>query len=413
MQQTSRQKVTVIGMGLGKEDLTARHLDLISRADILIGGARQLACFPKSGAITKEINKNLAEVVGFIRERMASKAIVVLASGDPLFYGIGAYLAKQLGSDNIEVHPNISSIAGAFARLKLPWHDADILSLHGRKLEGAFYSYFAGKHKVAVLTDSNNTPAWLARRLLDCGLDDFTITILEHMGSENEKVTRCSLQTAAKGATAFSQPNVVVLLRQPQQPGTMLHPGMPDQAFEHQRGLITKTEVRIISIAKLRLRPGQTLWDLGSGCGSVAIEASQYLGRGRIVALEKSPERADMIRRNCLTYDVANLEVVCGEMPLALEKLAPPDRIFIGGGGRDLAAIITRAAVLLKPGGIMVVNTVVLENMQAAMTTMESLAMQPEITQVQVSRGHGLPHGRMLKAQNPVWILTSTQTKRV
>lgn len=184
---------------------------------------------------------------------------------------------------------------------------------------------------------------------------------------------------------------------------------MGEDTFEHDRGLITKAEVRVISIAKLKLEPDLVLWDLGAGCGSVAIEASQYLSRGRVLAVEKSVDRAAMITRNRTTHNVSNLEVICAELPEALTELPEADRVFIGGGGRDLETIIKQAAAKLKPFGIMVVNTVVIENMYAAMRAMESLAMQPDITQVQVSRSHGLPHGSMFKAHNPVWILTGTQ----
>lgn len=399
--------VAIIGLGVGPEDLTKRHLGLVEGADILIGGKRHLSYFPQWQGEKRVIDKNLAAVIEFIREHMEHKTIVVLASGDPLFFGIGSYLLKKLGRERVTIYPNISSIAAAFARIKESWHDADLLSLHGRSTPGDFCRYFAGKDKVAILTDTTHTPAIVARRLLDCGYDDYRVWILEQLGSGHEQVSHCSLEEAAK--MSCSEPNLLILKRpagEKSKEGVSVYAAMEEDDFVHEQGLITKAEVRTVSLAKLRLESDHLLWDLGAGSGSVSIEASFYVREGRIIAVEKNPARITMIEENREKFAVTNLLIVRCQMPEGLSELPSPDRVFIGGGGPNLPDIIEAAVNRLKSGGRIVCNTVVLENMQAALGTMGRLGLQPEIIQLQVSRGYRLPHGNILKPQNPVWILT-------
>jgi precorrin-6Y C5,15-methyltransferase (decarboxylating) len=185
--------------------------------------------------------------------------------------------------------------------------------------------------------------------------------------------------------------------------------GAPDEWFEHQQGLITKSEVRAVTLAKLRLGSGQVLWDLGAGSGSVAIEASLFIGKGRMVAVEKSPQRIEQIKANARRFNVRRLSVVQAELPEGLKGLPQPDRVFIGGGGRDLKGIITAAARHLGPDGLMVVNTVILQNANEAVTTLQKLGFATELVQVQIHRSQPMPYGERLEALNPVWIITGSR----
>jgi precorrin-6Y C5,15-methyltransferase (decarboxylating) len=181
---------------------------------------------------------------------------------------------------------------------------------------------------------------------------------------------------------------------------------MAEDRFSHQQGLITKAEVRAVVLSKLRLdAPDLCLWDLGAGSGSVAVEAACFLRRGRIIAVERSPERIADIRANKRRFGLLNLEIVQAELPGGMEALPRPDRVFIGGGGRALPAILKRAADSLRPGGVLAVNTVVLESLQAARAGMNECGLAPETVQVQISRARDMPHGQRLQAENPVWIL--------
>jgi precorrin-6Y C5,15-methyltransferase (decarboxylating) len=170
--------------------------------------------------------------------------------------------------------------------------------------------------------------------------------------------------------------------------------------------LITKSEIRAITLSKLRLLKDHVLWDLGAGSGSVAIEASLLVPAGRVFALEKNPERIQQIEINKSQFGVKNLEVMHAVLPEGLEGLPRPDRIFIGGGGRDLANIINAAVPFLKPDGLVVVNTVLIPNIQTATETLRALDFKTSKVQVQIGRSRDMPWGDRLEGQNPVWIIS-------
>jgi precorrin-6Y C5,15-methyltransferase (decarboxylating) len=181
---------------------------------------------------------------------------------------------------------------------------------------------------------------------------------------------------------------------------------MDDGCFDHERGLITKSEVRAVTLSKLALKPGQTLWDLGAGSGSVGIEAATLLGPGRIVAVEQKSTRTAQIKTNARRLGVFNLDVVQTQLPDGLDALPRPDRVFIGGGGKDLAAIISAAAGYLLPGGIMVVNTILMTNLTAGIASLEAAGLETGVVQVQISTDKSMPFSRRFEPQSPVWIIT-------
>lgn len=398
--------VTIIGMGMTAEDLTARHLKIIDKADVLVGGKRLLNLFKESRARKKVIGKDIDGIVEFVRQEMKNKKIVVLASGDPLFFGIGRQLVEAIGGDNTSIYPNISSVSAAFARLKEPWDDVRVISLHGRKNEGRLLQALEEKNIIAVFTDPKNNPARLAAGLLENQILNFKICVLEALGSSAEKVNWYTLAEAA--GMKFTDPNMVVLKRSPigrelQKP---LYLGAPDNWYDHEKGLITKSEIRAITLSKLRLATGHVLWDLGAGSGSVAAEAALLVKKGKIFAVEKNSARIAQIKINKKRFGIGNLKVIQAELPQGLEKLPRPDRIFIGGGGRQLISIISAAAQCLKPEGVIVINTVLLPNVEAARGTLEKLDFDTEIIQAQISRSRPMPWAARLEALNPVWIVT-------
>ena len=396
-------------MGLSPDDLTANHRRIIDRAEILMGGKRLLAFFPAVPAEKKIIGKNLDEVIAYIGQWMKRKSIVVLASGDPLFFGIGAKLVEAFGPDRVTIHPNVCSVAAAFARIKEPWGGVRVFSLHGRKNKSDLLKALTEEDRVAVLTDPQRNPAWLARLILETLGGGFRMAVMEALGTVAERHGWYSLEKAA--AVKFAEPNIVVLKREPQPVAARRRPvlGTPDEWFDHHQGLITKSEVRAVTLAKLRLEAGQVLWDLGAGSGSVAIESSLFIGRGKIVAVEKDPQRVEQVKANAKRFGVRNLKIVQTELPEGLERLPKPDRIFIGGGGRNLGRIITEAARYLRPGGRIVVNTVLLPSVNTAQETLKELGFATEVIQVQIHRSREMPGGERLEALNPVWIITGSR----
>jgi precorrin-6Y C5,15-methyltransferase (decarboxylating) len=402
-----KEKIIVIGMGISAGDLTADQLETIRSADLLVGGRRHLARFAALSMEKQEITGDVAAMVAALRARKESRRIVVLASGDPLLFGIGARLVREFGQAAVTVLPNVSSIAVAFARINEPWDDAKIISLHGRDRGFQLLAALKTPGPVAVLTDPEQTPGRLAGWLMERGLGrGVRMAAFEQLGAAEEKFAWYDLSTAA--GQRFAQPNLVILKTDGESiaAAQRLHIGMDAEAYAHEKGMITKAEVRAVTLAKLRLAPGLVLWDLGAGSGAVGIEASVLLGPGRIVAVEEKYERVALIKENARRFGVYNHEVVQAKLPEGMDLFPRPDRIFIGGGGRDLEVIIRQAAGRLGPGGVMVVNTVLLDNLAPAMATLEACGLAVEVIQIQISRSKPMPWSQRLAAENGVWIIS-------
>jgi precorrin-6Y C5,15-methyltransferase (decarboxylating) len=235
---------------------------------------------------------------------------------------------------------------------------------------------------------------------------NFKMCVLEALGSPTEKINWYAPAEAA--GMQFRDPNMVVLKRRPVTASKKadLFLGTPDSWYDHHKGLITKSEIRAITLAKLQLATGHILWDLGAGSGSVAIEAAVFIKKGRIYAVEKQAKRVEQIKNNKKRFGIRNLTAIQSELPQGLAELPRPDRIFIGGGGRRLKSIITAAAQYLKPAGIIVVNTVLMPNIETARSTLEKLGFETEVIQAQINRSRPMPWAARMEALNPVWIIT-------
>ena len=397
--------ITIIGTGVSSDDLTARQRSSIERADILVGGPRLLKPFEHLACERRIIDKDMKGLGDFLQEKMEDHAIVVLASGDPLFFGIGAFLVRRLGAGRVTILPNVSAVAAAFARLGKPWQETRVVSLHGRQRTGELLRLIASGETVAVYTDPTRGPAWLADLLIKNTLPDVSMSVVECLGTPDEKIIRTTPEEAL--GMSFADLNVVILTPDPQRRfQAALFPGMPDHYFAHESGLITKSEVRAVSLSRLRLFDRAVFWDLGAGSGSVSIEAGLSITRGEIYTVEQKSERIRDIRTNRSRFGIGNLEIVQARLPNGLADLPDPNRIFIGGGGKALTDIIRTAAERLKPDGIMVVNTVLIDNLNGALQTLEDFGFHTDMIQIQVNRAKPMPFSRRMEAANPVWIVS-------
>lgn len=400
--------VQVVGLGMSPDDLTPKALDIIQEAQVLVGGKRLLAYFPDHPADKLVLGKDPASIIGTLPALAHDRRVVVLASGDPNFYGIGPLVVRILGPENVVIHPNLTAVQTAAARLQVPWHEARVVSLHGRGWQ-ALEAALNEPGPLFIYTDPVHNPGALAQRLLDQGQTQARLCVLEDLGAPDERLTWLSLEDAAN--QTFSPLNMVMLERAAVQkdlscaaPG--LHLGMPEEAYAPERGLITKAEVRAVALAKLALYPGQVLWDVGAGSGSVGLEASILIGQGRILAIEKNPERAAQIAANRDKFRVANLEVICGQAPECLAGLPHPDRVFIGGGGKDVADILREALRRLRPQGLVVVNATLLDTLEEARRVLLQEKWRVDVVQLQISRAQPLSAGNYFKALNPVWLIS-------
>ncbi|WP_321494298.1 precorrin-6y C5,15-methyltransferase (decarboxylating) subunit CbiE [uncultured Desulfobacter sp.] len=403
------EPVHVIGLGLGPTDLTASHLALIERASVLVGGKRHLSYFENVKAIKKEISSPVSGVLDFIQENMGGGLVVVLASGDPLFFGIGKTLIQRFGQDLVIIHPNVTSMAAAFARLKLPWQDAAWVSLHGRDNMPALVKAMDGKDLLCVLTDPRNDP-WVVKKQVDIHDHTWQMWVLQNLGAPEEEILAVDEHTDTQ--KVFSRPNVVVL--QKGGPAALPGPlrlGTPDTWFVHEKGLITKAPVRVLSLAALALMPDNILWDLGAGSGSVGIEASLFLPRGYVYAVEKNQSRVEQIKANVERFKVKNLSVIMAELPDGMDNLPGPDRVFVGGSGKNIDQVLAVAADVLNPRGRIVINTVLMETLNLAVSVLEEKGFDVSLTQAQISKSRNMPWGRRMEALNPVWIIAAEKRK--
>ncbi|MFZ5586768.1 MAG: precorrin-6y C5,15-methyltransferase (decarboxylating) subunit CbiE [Thermodesulfobacteriota bacterium] len=394
-------RVTVIGLGLGPLDVTPRARQALAASAVLAGGERLLAMFPDHPGRRLTLKFNLAEWLEAVAAAAAGDEVAVLASGDPGFFGIAQKLIARLGAEAVTVIPNVTALAAACARLGLAWQDARAVSLHGRAELGPLWRALYESDLVAVYTDPQNTPDAIARLLVDRGQAAYwRLAVAEDLGADAERVAWFAPDEAA--GRSFSPLNVTILERvaRPQ----TLRLGLAEDAYAHQAGLITKAEARAAALGLLELEPGLTLWDLGAGSGALGLEASLLIPGGRVVAVEADPDRAAMIRANRAAFGVGCLEVHPLRLPTGMDGLPTPDRVFVGGGGRDLGAIIAGAAARLRPGGVIVAAAVRLESLMAARQALAAAGLTVETTLIQAGRGAALTGGEYIKALNPVWL---------
>jgi len=399
--------IHVLGMGPDSRELAPRQAQRIASAQVLVGGEKLLGRFEGHPARKIPIRSPLGEVLEVVKKEAGrGKDVVVLADGDPGFFGIGRSLIDALGKEAVVLHPAVTTLQAAASRLKIPWQDIQAVSLHGRTDMMPLLRLLVRKDKVAVYTGPDFGPGRVAEELLRRGVDTFHMHVFENLGEESERM-RCLELKKAAGERFFS-PNFVVLERR-KRPGIPLCLGLDDERYLHQRGLITKREVRAVGLSALEIEPVHTVWDLGSGCGAVAIEASVLAHCGRVLAVERDPERVGFIRENIRRTGAYVVEVVQGEMPECLGSLPDPDRVFIGGGMGKGDGLLEEVMRRVKPGGKVVLHLVLLGSLSKARDLLGAQGWPFSITQVQAGRSKSLASDLRFEALNPVYVVRATR----
>jgi precorrin-6B C5,15-methyltransferase / cobalt-precorrin-6B C5,C15-methyltransferase len=386
-------------LGVHGDRVPAGTEPLLARAALVAGGARQLRALAPEGAATLTLGAGIEDALGALAAFGGPAA--VLASGDPGFFGIVRALRRAIAAERLSVHPAPSSAAIAFARLGLPWDDALLVSAHARDPRPALAA--ALRHpKVAILTDGSATPAWFAQRMR--GWPGRTLAVAEQLGTEDERVVRGTPEEIAD--MAFEQPNVVVSLGPghgaPADPAWAL----PEDAFDHRAGMITKREVRAVALAHLGPRTGELVWDVGCGSGSVAVECAR-LGAA-VVAIDADADAVARTARNAEAYNLP-VRVVGGRAPGALGDLPDPDAVFVGGGGADLEAIVDACAARATVRSV-VVTLALVERAGPVLERLRAGGLEAEATLVQASRLAPLAGGHRLAAINPVVVAVGRRT---
>lgn len=395
--------ITVVGMGAGAPP----GADVAAGAELVVGGRRHLDAVRLPEGTERVVLGALTPALDTVAEYVSEgRPVTVLASGDPGFFGIVRVLAERFGAQRLDVRPGVSSVAAAFARVGLPWDDAVVASAHGRDLRTAV-NLCRAHPKVAVLTGPGAGPAELGAALRT---DARVLVVASALGSGEERVERVTPAEAA-GRDWGAAVSVVLCLDEARALGPVRSVAGPragaagwaleESAFAHRDSMITKFEVRALALARLGPRPGDLVWDVGAGSGSVAVECAR-LGAA-VTAVEKTPDGVERVRANAAAHGV-DVRVVHGAAPAALSRLDDPDAVFVGGGGRELPAIV--AACARRARRSVVVAMAALDRVPAAREALVDAGLECDGVLLQSSRLAPLPGDvTRLAATNPVFLL--------
>lgn len=409
--------LAIVGMGMGKDDLTFKTLAWIERAEVLAGGKRHLEWFPEHPGIKVTIQPSFDAFLVELDAISTQRRTVVLASGDPLFFGIARRLLARMGRERIAVFPNVTSVQALFGRLAEPWEDVTVVSLHGRNdrpaKKLAWLRQIRGHSRMVFLTDPNHTPAWIAERMLEAGIGGRTFVVAEDLGLPSEQIHRLSMDEVV--GRRFSALNIVAVLpppgedrvqeETPEEQAPVM--GIAEDAFRHEAGLITKTEVRAVVLAHLQLQPGLVVWDLGAASGSVSIEASRIVSLKEVIAVEKNERRYLDLLENVKRFHCARIRPLHGNVSELAGKLPDPDRVFIGGSGGELLRILEIVAARLRSDGVVVQTAVTVESLAAAAAFWQDRSFDLSIVQVQINRSVPIGEALRLEASNPVFVISA------
>jgi precorrin-6Y C5,15-methyltransferase (decarboxylating) len=408
-------KIYIIGIGDdGPAGFTGEARERLAAAELLIGAKALTASLQDCSATTWDPKGDFQAVVDKI-EAHPSEEVVVLASGDPLFYGVARFLCDHLGKDRFEVIPHVSSMQLAFARVKESWDEAYLTNLATQDPQRVVERIRTAE-KVGLFTSEDVTPSVLAQLCLDRQIDYFTAYVCENLGSPDERVTQGELSDLI--GQEFSSLNVMVLVRQqgvPDRPrasvGRRLF-GNPDELFlqsKPKRGLLTPAEVRSMALAEMDLGASSIVWDIGAGSGSVAVEASQIASAGEVYAVEMDAEEFSLIGENAERFGARNVFPVLGRAPEAWEGLPDPDAIFVGGTGRQIQQIVKEAYARLRPGGRLVACVGSPNNLCEVMATLKQEGGDANCWMIQISRGNPQLLDIRFESMNPTYLISVTR----
>lgn len=403
MQTDNPDLVTVVGVGAGGwADLGRTPQRALQAAEVVFGSPRQLDLLPAEVAAERVAWPSpLLPALPGLLEAHGGRRRAVLASGDPMFHGIGATLVRLLGADRVRALPHPSSASLAAARLGWPLATTEVLSLVTAEPAVLRRSLNPGR-RLLVLARDAGTPAQVAALLADAGYGRATVTVLEQLGGPDERIVE---GPADSWPHPPGDPLAVIGVDCGDGPRSPIVPGLADDAYESD-GQLTKREVRAVTLAALAPVPGALLWDVGAGSGSIGIEWLRSHPSCRAIAIESHPGRVETIRRNAARLGVPGLRIVAGSAPAALDGLPAPDTIFVGGGlTRD--GVLDACLAALGPGGRLVANAVTLET--EAVLAAAYAKLGGDLTRLAVNRAAPVGGFTGWRAMMPVTIWSVTR----
>ncbi|MDR2076346.1 MAG: precorrin-6y C5,15-methyltransferase (decarboxylating) subunit CbiE [Desulfovibrio sp.] len=425
--------LSLLGLGLAQnpDERILRH-PFVQAADILVGGREHLALFADHPAEKVVVGADIPAVLAVIQKNRAQgRSQVVLCGGDPLYFSLGSRLASLF--PDAAILPALSSLQGAAARLGLAWEDIRSVSLHGRNHWLPLAHALAAGTPVFLLTDAASSPKTVAAFLEECGQSGYRLHVLDDLSLTPSGTVQAKEQRtlSVSGALLWREsspkpPRRVILLVPPENPEEAIF-GLPDEEISRENNILTKGPARIAALAALGVAPQHIVWDLGAGSGSVGIEAARLAWRGKVVAVEKKPERVAHIRANRRRFRAANLEIVQGVLPGLLAGDISgaglfggledrPHRIFIGGGlGTDApeaGELLRLAWKRLLPGGRLAAHCVLMGSLHRARLILEKLGGTVHALSLHACQGRPLAGDLRFEGLNPVFLLCASKSAR-
>lgn len=395
-------KCYIVGIGMGNPKLlTIQASEIIEKSTCLIGAQRMLDCFQNSSA-----KKMAAPTPSKMKKALdtcdESDTVAILVSGDCGFYSAANGLSTLLESEQVEYHPGISSLQYFCARLNLAWDDTKVISLHGR--ENNLIHAVRNNKKTFVLTGGTCSVSNICKQLSEYDLESCIVHVGERLSYPDERIVSDTAQSLI--AQEFASLSVMLIENPTVVPCQVTH-GIPDESFIRGKVPMTKNEVRTVSMSKLHLKPGQIVWDIGAGTGSISVEIARILPQGTVYAIEYKTDALALIKENKRHFGISNLKIVEGSAPEILDQLPVPDAVFIGGSSGGFSKIVD--CILHKnPCVRIVANAITLETVNAALNSFVSNGLtNQEAIQVSISKSKLVGGYHMMLANNPVYILSA------
>ena len=409
--------IKVIGIGLeGSDSLIPSILSIIEDATVLVGGDRHLNYFPQYQGIKLKIH-NINQVIKKIKEyAQQGERIVILATGDPLFFGIGRILIKEFSRERLEFYPYLSSVQLAFNKLQIPWQSAQVISVHGRDINSLIPYWKKGEEIMAILTDNHNNPLviWQLYQQLKLPIK-YNFWLCEDIGSKTEKITKIE-QEEDINLEFLSNLNLLILKQNKRTDKNLIKLdklpliGIEDNlfsTFDDRPGLMTKRETRLLILGELELQNKQIIWDIGAGTGTVSIEIARLSKNSKIYAIEKSAIGAKLIAENSDKFQINNINIIHGVAEETIHHLPTVDRVFIGGSNGKLIELLDIIATKIKAQGKIVIALATLENLHIASQWFKEKKWPYQIINAQINKSLSIANMTRFNPLNPVNIISA------
>ena len=406
--------ITVVGVPEdGCLSLTSRAVNAVAKARVVAGHPRHRAWFPQFTGEFLDMSLGFSGWLTQVIDESEEGGVVVLASGDPLFFGIGTTLLKRMNPQALRFIPSLSSAQLAFSRLGLAWNDARFLSCHGRALQGIVSQMQQG-NLFAILTDYKNTPQVFAEHLSKFNEMHWTLSVCEQLGGTAENIRAFSVAQLAASEIEFDKLNVVVAQRN----STLRWGGYgqfaDDQSFLKRmpkKGLITKKSIRNLVLTSLRIQSDDVVWDIGAGSGSIAIESAKLSHKGNVYAVECNEACFDSIIENIYAHGTDNVTLIRAKAPDSLAELPAPDAVFVGGSRGQMASILTTVWQRLNPEGRLLIAGVTIDTVAEVYQWAKSNNLDLDTQVINVSQTQPLAHYQRYQAENPIHLFSLIKTQ--